>query len=381
MREQREQFLAGLLVNRADLAGLPFRKGKGCRLDRGTAEDLDRTSQEVRARLVRFPGGARRGPVQDREYPEYPASMALQVYEGLARDGHLRDPAALPALEQILTGELVPVRLALVQYLQAPSDTAGVAAALARRAVFDPSAEVRQEAVRGLRDRPAAAYLPILLCGLRHPWPPANYNAAAALTALGAEGAVPDLLRVLDAPDPRSPFEVTEGGKRVWAVRELVRVNHHGSCLLCHAPSFTRDDLVRAPVPSPFEPLPSPVRYYAERGATAGGLFVRADVTYLRQDFSEILPVENAKPWPRLQRFDFLVRVRPLTRGEVQAWHRREQLAGPSTPPASHQAAVFALRGLTGLDGGYTADSWRKALAHAGPRGPVSPASADVRGR
>ena len=41
------------------------------------------------------------------------------------------------------------------------------------------------------------------------------------------------------------------------------------------------------------------------------GIFVRADVTYLRQDFSVMQSVENPGKWPALQRFDFLVRIRP----------------------------------------------------------------------
>src|SRR5262249_23211114 len=153
-----------------------------------------------------------------------------------------------------------------------PPDSSVAAAILARRAVFDPSAEARQEAVAGLHSWPAWAYLPTLLGGLRYPWPPANYHAAEALAALGAAAAVPDLVRMLDAPDPCAPFEVKGGGKRALAVRELVRLNHHGSCLLCHAPSFAPDDLVVAPVPSPLEPLPSGRIYYAGRRATARGL-------------------------------------------------------------------------------------------------------------
>jgi hypothetical protein len=121
-------------------------------------------------------------------------------------------------------------------------------------------------------------------------------------------------------------------------------------------------------VPSPLKPLPPPTRYYEESLAAAGRLLVRADVTYLRQDFSEVLPVEHPGPWPDRQRFDFLVRVRRLTADEVRAWHRRERVAGPQPLPASREAAAFALRQLTGLDGGVTAASWHEALALAGRR-------------
>jgi hypothetical protein len=43
-------------------------------------------------------------------------------------------------------------------------------------------------------------------------------------------------------------------------------------------------------------------------------------VTYLRQDFSVMMTVPDAHPWPELQRFDFLVRERKLTADEVEAY-------------------------------------------------------------
>ena len=47
---------------------------------------------------------------------------------------------------------------------------------------------------------------------------------------------------------------------------------------------------------------------YYSRGK---GDFVRADVTYLKQDFSVQLPVANPGQWPAEQRYDFVVRERP----------------------------------------------------------------------
>src|SRR5205814_1822941 len=97
-------------------------------------------------------------------------------------------------------------------------------------------------------------------------------------------------------------------------VRELVRVNHLRNCLLCHAPSTSKLGLVQGPVPVPGEPLPPSARvYYTDPNAAA---LVRADVTYLKQDFSVMQPVTNHGTWPRLQRYDYLVRVRLLTPAE-----------------------------------------------------------------
>jgi hypothetical protein len=206
VREQREKFLDGLLAKRPDLAGLPFRKGKDCQLERAAARTLDESSREVRRSfaLLLGPGDRKRPP--DPESSGDAAAATLAVYHRLVADPRWRDPATYPALEQVLTGEPAPVRRALVQYHLSPPDSPVSAWVLARRAVFDPSAGVRQEAVAGLRYQPAGQYLPILLSGLRHPWPPVNHHAAEALVALGAEAAVPDLIRVLDAPGPLRPI-------------------------------------------------------------------------------------------------------------------------------------------------------------------------------
>jgi len=79
---------------------------------------------------------------------------------------------------------------------------------------------------------------------------------------------------------------------------------------------------------------------------------VRVDITYLRQDFSLMMPVANANPWPNLQRFDFLVRTRELTPN--QAAEYQEQVTKKSKGELSpyHRAAVDALRELTGRDAG-----------------------------
>jgi hypothetical protein len=256
-----------------------------------------------------------------------------------------------------MSGEAPPFRWGLVGHFWEPSASPAVAAALVRRAVFDSAPEVRAGAVAGLRQQAPETYVPLLLEGLRHPWPPANFHAATALVALDAGGAVPALIRLLDAADARDPVEMDVAGKKVPVTRELVRLNHNGNCLLCHAPSLSERDLVRGPVPDPQSRLPEV--YYQDRSMFS----VRADITYLRQDFSEVLPVVNPGHWPEKQRFDFLVRVRPLTEDELRVRALQEQLAGPRPLPPTKRAALFALQELTGLDGGLTSSSWMEAVA------------------
>src|SRR5262249_16159620 len=155
----------------------------------------------------------------------------------------------------------------------------------------------------------------------------------------------------LDEPDPETPFL---GGLKndQLMVRELVRVNHHRNCLLCHAPvgkDSRRSQVPLGPIPTPGERIPPPsVIYYSPR---SGENVVRADITYLRQDFSVKLPVAFSAPWPAEQRYDFYVRVRVLK--GVEAMNFRNRI--PAKETAYKTAIVLALKALTGEDAGYSA--------------------------
>jgi hypothetical protein len=95
----------------------------------------------------------------------------------------------------------------------------------------------------------------------------------------------------------------------------------------------------RRPIPgSPLSP-----QYYANRSRSVDDLFVRAAVTYLRQDFSVVLPVAKAAPWPEEQRFDFLVRTRKATKAEAEG-SQKQQGSYPQ-----REAVLFALRQLQDL--------------------------------
>ena len=168
------------------------------------------------------------------------------------------------------------------------------------------------------------------------------------------------MIELLDKSDPQAPTTALRYG-RVTTVRPtLVKINHLKNCLLCHDPSRSSStDLVRGRVPSESQPLPPPDQYY---GDSAPGLFVRAEMTYLRQDFSVTQPVEDADPWPTHQRFDYLLldrRVPGLDQDEPQPESAR------SYP--QRESVLFALRELTGKNPGTTSDAWRSALQAARP--------------
>src|SRR5262249_4808835 len=159
-----------------------------------------------------------------------------------------------------------------------------------------------------LRDRPRADARPVLVRALRYPWPVAADHAAEALVALEDREAAPLLVAQLGQPDPAAPYETGKG--RVY-VRQVVRRNHPGNCLLCHAPSTGGEGAVLGPDPSVNIP----------RGGGGGWssgpsvfqpLLVRADVQFLRQDFSVSFPVGVPGVAVGGLRFDYLVRTRHL---------------------------------------------------------------------
>ncbi|HTU91143.1 MAG TPA: HEAT repeat domain-containing protein [Gemmataceae bacterium] len=268
--------------------------------------------------------------------------------------------ARIAALSQILL-PMAEMHPGLVKYLSSASHIEATRA-LARLAIFSADDNVRKAAVEALKIRRERDYTEILVNGLRYPWPAVARRAAEAIVKLERNDLVPQLIDVLEKPDPRVPETQEIKGKSVPVVRELVRVNHHRSCLLCHAPGNTGKvsaDAVTAEVPIPGQPLnPLSGGYNTSRQE----ILVRVDVTYLRQDFSALQEVADANPWPEMQRFDFLVRTRVLNDEEATAY--REKLkpreAGEFSP--YQRAALAALRELTGRDTEPTPEAWRRLL-------------------
>jgi HEAT repeats len=393
------------LLKRNDLHGLPVAMGVDCQLGKESAENLQVLSRKLRLNMSQSVAAGNLDPRIDAAVLRErvvegntkvvagtsPQKRVANLYaRGKAgtesRPDDWRQEDALPALVQMLQAEDRPVRLLLVELL-AEIKGRTASAALARRALFDLAADVREAAVRALRERPRDEYRGLLLDGLRYPWAPAADHAAEALVALDDRESLPLLTALLDesdpagavarayrpidpavvwtAPRPKEPFGMTvvalderPGGERrtnlltnpddlslevkasarqVYAVREVVRVNHLRNCLLCHAAATSPNDPVRGLVPTPGQPLPPITTPYYEG---PNGVFVRADVTYLRQDFSVPQPVAKAGNWPAHQRYDYVVRTRYPTEEEL----RRKE---PTTYP-QREAVRWALRELNG---------------------------------
>ena len=239
---------------------------------------------------------------------------------------------------QMLQADDPPVRVHLTKLLSAVKGRKA-GDALARLALFDLSSEVRDAAVEALAGRPAEDYRRTLLDGFRYPWAPVADHAAAALVTLNDRSAAEALAPMLDLPDPAAPTRNDEGK---WVKAEVAKINHLRNCLLCHAPSSNSSDHVRGLVPRRDQPLP--VEYYNR----SAGEFVRADVTYLRQDFSVLETVARPGEWPAQQRFDYIVRRRPLTDQELIDMVYSD--APPRTYP-QREAVKFALEKLTAPEG------------------------------
>jgi sugar lactone lactonase YvrE len=342
---------------RLDLRGLPFLEGDECKSSPTAATHLEGGSLALRAHLnTATQSSARFVSADTRPDPKV-------LHDALNRAGDRYNkwlkPEAIPALQQLLMAENEAIREVLVDQL-AEIEGKQASKALAKRALFDLNPQVRKRALQALAKRPADDFRNDLVRGLTYPWDPVADHAAEALVTLEMRDTVPQLVALLDKPDPARPFTIPgpKSGSRQPVVKELVRINHLRNCILCHAISTSNDDKVRGFVPPIDQALPPPFTraYYAPKRE---GVFVRADITYLKQDFSVPLDVHNPEPWPATQRFDFMVRVRPANQREVLA--ARGSKAGP--PSEQRKALFFALRELTGKDPGPTGDDWKSLFA------------------
>jgi hypothetical protein len=371
--KETDGYIRYLKKKRGDLAGLPFLLGKECQAEKTSAKALAahatliRESLTVTDKVKSRPGS----------FAEYARPQDFwNVYRSFGRhdklDGRIREAdaerekygelsTAVPALRQMLATEEPGMRTPLVEQIRASRSRAATRL-LAQYVVFDPDIQVRSAALTSLQGRPQTDYDDLLLTALRHPWAPVAQRAAQALMFLRLEGVAPRLVDLLDSPDPRLPTVEHIGDAKVYEVKELVRINHHRNCLLCH-PSVDRDTVDRidarsvalGAVPVPGEAFPKSTGY----GSFRSKVVVRADITYLRQDFSMLLPVADHGKWPEQQRFDFLVRTRHITREEAAHW--------PDGPNLHRQYVLQVLQALLRKDLGPETQAWRDEIARIEP--------------
>jgi hypothetical protein len=318
------------------LAGVTWIAGEECQTGKERAETMKALSVQLRAfmRLSTPPMDTRPDPDQVRKFfVNGDARQASNFSQVRTIPDQWKRAEAVPTLTQMLQAENTPLRLLLVEML---ADIKGKEAgeALARRALFDLAPEVREKAVEALAKRPAAEYVSVLVSGFRWPWAPVADHAAEAIEAIKPPEAFLELVSKAEKPDPSLPRQSADG--KSLMVTELVRINHLSNCVVCHAPSSAPNDLVRGQAPIPGEETVQP--YYGGNE----GFFVRADVTFLRQDFSVPQPVLNPYKWPGIQRFDYLLRDRKATPAELKLYNAAKGKKQDTYP--QREALLSAMR-------------------------------------
>jgi hypothetical protein len=426
-QEKTDAFMEALIDHRADLRGMPFAMGEACRTLGARAKFLAFFSAVTRFCVAEATETNPSASLNADKFWALMSKTSQSAENEMAKGQHAQDcddfeAARVAAVMQVLAPESAAVRLGLVKYLaRTPHVDATKALVL-----FSAEDEVRVAAIHALKLRREKDYAPTLAQGFRYPLPEVAKRAADALIRLECTAAVPQLVDLLDEPDPRNPVTKEVQGKKVAVVHEMVRVNHHRNCMMCHAPAdlnsanagtvlpFTSNlttvssmplmvteekqvmtkgpdgtkvevktfneevmqnverkvvPSLTAQVPLPNEQLPS----LSDGGYGRSGppdVMVRIDVTYLRQDFSLLMPVHDAAPWPDMQRFDFLVRSRVLSPKEAEEYRQNapKAVAGSTTP--YQRAVLFALRELTLRDTAPTPQAWRELLALPGKGSP-----------
>lgn len=324
--------MLSILPVRPELNGFPLVMGDACHLEEEGAKTLSNISTNLGGMLERLGSFGSRNTIEPNLQSQ---AFMRKLIRRIAK--HPDAAQALRTMDQMLQIESPKIRLELVDALaQMGNDVS--CDLLACYAKFDVDPGIRTAATDALRSYPPEMARAQLISGFRYPWPEVAKHTAEAMTRLNDTEAVPQLVHLLANPDPRMPAKIDD---ETFVQREMVAVNHMRNCLLCHSDSQNPTDPGRAVIPIWGEMLP-PMYYAGDRGAP----MVRADITYLRQDFSVIHKVADAKPWPEHQRFDYIVRKKLLEPDEAHSIAKRLG-SGPNEYKA---AIVKTLRILTGKE-------------------------------
>jgi hypothetical protein len=252
-------FITKLAKDRTDLAGLPFLRGKDCVLPAEQAKRLAVASLETRRALAEADGVRARSQSKSSAQSESQSLADLETRVYFFWEFTKLKAEMTPAVHQILSAQSNLHRYLLAKHL---TDVKGPQATqtLVKLALYDLNADVRSQALKELAQRPKEEYLDDVVKAFRHPWEPVNQHASQAAVFLQLKELIPELVAMFSEPEPTAPFTVkTDDGKQKTMIRELVRINHHRNCLLCHAPigdlRVTRDMAV-GPVTSMDDELP-----------------------------------------------------------------------------------------------------------------------------
>ena len=224
-RRRRTASWKSLLSRRADLAGLPMAMGDACRLKEERARQFGVALSCLRDAQIPAPVfayGAPRPPAS--ASIAHPGDRLMAQFHNLYSDQEQNDirpengenatPARVAALMQVLTPETLALRQGMIKHLAA-TPHAEATRALARLAIFSEEAQLRGAAVDALKSRREKDYTEVLVQGLSYPWPAVAQRSSEAIVKLERHDLIPQLLGVLDGPDPRAPQDLQQAGKNV----------------------------------------------------------------------------------------------------------------------------------------------------------------------
>jgi len=371
-QKQTDGFISALLTERNDLAGLPVLLGDSCRQRADSNLVFKETAENVRLLLQKARDDENAFLRSERFQEHYIQLLAKQaidpqrVADGgnskndtklTEKDGQLSSTRVRNMVLMQMLGIESPELGRVVVWQLAAEKTPWADRTLAQLAVFSPEKEIRSAAITVLKLRPDADFAEVVRKGLCYPWLPVVKQAADFVVQMRRPHLVSTLVDLLGEPDPRAPITRDENGKKTFVVREMVRINHHRNCLLCHAPTGANmpKSVLIAQAPLPDAP---PGTYCSIQPRQ----MIRLDVTYLRQDFSAMLPAQHPTQSIKTERFDFLVRERVLSETEAAEFRKalEDEDSGKLAP---HRAvALAALRQIRGKDTPPNTAAWREKL-------------------
>lgn len=336
--------LKEMLESREDLKGLPIVMGDDCRMNEADSLTMHKVSLDL-SRTMAFIDRATNLSSSVRQQ-QSPQQIKVNLYMAVKKieqtlNAPERENQRLLTVDQILQARPLEMRKTFVKSLAMESSQTA-ANLLTCYVKYDLDESVRMLATKALSDFPRKSIRGKLLDGIDYPWTPAALHSAEALVRLNDTSAVPMLVEKLQDLNPNLMFEQTT---KSYVKRELVAINHFKNCMLCHADGDRRSR-GRAVVPEWDRPIP--VRYYH---SNSDSLLARADITYMRQDFSVMRNIadENRVPksWPESQRFDYVVKRTTLA---DEAEYKSLAERPTNEKYQRRDAIIFALRKLTDLE-------------------------------